>query len=460
MSLPMEISAARLKLKSIRPYLGLLLFSMSEVESPGLKTFGVDRWMRFYYDPEVVKKWSIDEIVGALYHECCHLLRRHHRRSELLFSSYSDKFDKGAFHRLSNQAEDLEINDDITKEYAAIKESGLPDRHKGFIKLPKEALKVTDYQILGVKDGMLFEEIFHILARRRPQPPPIAGSTKRAGQIAENDNHGASRDGAQEAAPASGRCGSCAGGEFEWERGGGSNTESGLTETEVDIVLRRTAKEIISYAKSIGSVPEHMLRSANLILEPQISWHRQLTSCIRNSVAVASGYFDYSWRKNSRRHDQWDRILMPALVAPVPNVAIVCDTSGSMSECDLSAVMGEIKGILRAIGYRDRVAVLSCDSDVHVVQRVFTETQVNLVGGGGTDMGAGIAAASKLRPAPDIIVVLTDGLTPWPPEPPPRSKVIVCIVSDHEDVSCPQWATSIRIKPTRLASAQEELGPI
>jgi len=37
---------------------------------------------------------------------------------------------------------------------------------------------------------------------------------------------------------------------------------------------------------------------------------------------------------------------------------------------------------------------------------------VKLLGGGGTDMGAGLARAAELRPKPDIIVVLTDGTLP------------------------------------------------
>ena len=68
-------------------------------------------------------------------------------------------------------------------------------------------------------------------------------------------------------------------------------------------------------------------------------------------------------------------------------------------------------------GGRDRsgrAAVLACDAAVAPAQRVTSARQVKLIGGGGTDMGAGIAAASALRPRPAIAVVLTDGDTPWP----------------------------------------------
>ncbi|HEY5855069.1 MAG TPA: hypothetical protein VIW24_13695, partial [Aldersonia sp.] len=35
-------------------------------------------------------------------------------------------------------------------------------------------------------------------------------------------------------------------------------------------------------------------------------------------------------------------------------------------------------------------------------------------GGGGTDLRTGFAKALRARPRPDVLVVLTDGQSPWP----------------------------------------------
>jgi predicted metal-dependent peptidase len=86
---------------------------------------------------------------------------------------------------------------------------------------------------------------------------------------------------------------------------------------------------------------------------------------------------------------------------------------------------------------------------VHAVRRVVSSRQVTLAGGGGTDMGRGIAAAAELRPRPSIIIVLTDGFTPWPPQPPPGARVIVGLLTQAEThfgvPSGPEWARTILI---------------
>jgi predicted metal-dependent peptidase len=86
--------------------------------------------------------------------------------------------------------------------------------------------------------------------------------------------------------------------------------------------------------------------------------------------------------------------------------------------------------------------VLSCDATAHAAQRVVDARQVRLVGGGGTDLRVGLAAALELRPAPDLVVVLTDGFTPWPAAR-PRVPVVVGLMDPAGAV--PEWATAVPI---------------
>ena len=114
-----------------------------------------------------------------------------------------------------------------------------------------------------------------------------------------------------------------------------------------------------------------------------------------------SGMVDYSYRRPSRRAESTPSVIMPTLERPVPDVAIVCDTSGSMTGTLLARVLSEVEALLQRVGLRGtKVRVLSCDAQVHTVKRVSRASQIDLLGGGGTDMGEGITQALALRPRP------------------------------------------------------------
>jgi predicted metal-dependent peptidase len=71
--------------------------------------------------------------------------------------------------------------------------------------------------------------------------------------------------------------------------------------------------------------------------------------------------------------------------------------------------------------------------------------QVRLVGGGGTDLRVGIGAAEASRPRPDVVIVLTDGLTPWP-ERPGRARLVVALIGGAAAApSVPAWATTVLV---------------
>ena len=77
-------------------------------------------------------------------------------------------------------------------------------------------------------------------------------------------------------------------------------------------------------------------------------------------------------------------------------------------------------------------------------------TLEDVAGRGGTDMGAGVAFAATLRPRPTVIVVVTDGYTPWP-DVKPRVPVVVCIVGRGDLTplaeATPALATTVVVDP-------------
>ncbi|WP_186404932.1 VWA-like domain-containing protein [[Actinomadura] parvosata] len=132
----------------------------------------------------------------------------------------------------------------------------------------------------------------------------------------------------------------------------------------------------------------------------------------------------------------------------------------------LEQALAELDGVLRATGHR-WLEVICCDTEAYPAQRVRAAAQVELVGGGGTDLRPGFEAATGA----DVVVVLTDGDTPWPARR-PRPYVIVCLfdpnISPGPDPSrglsnsdfrpgsgdrhsVPAWASVVRVPQERSA---------
>jgi predicted metal-dependent peptidase len=115
-----------------------------------------------------------------------------------------------------------------------------------------------------------------------------------------------------------------------------------------------------------------------------------------------------------------------------------------MSEELLAMALAEVEGLLRALGMARQLRVLACDAAAGPAQRVSRARQVTLTGGGGTNMGAGLAAAYALRPCPAVTVVLTDGYTPWPDAAPKGMRVVAGLLGDDAP-GAPRWARAVRV---------------
>lgn len=126
----------------------------------------------------------------------------------------------------------------------------------------------------------------------------------------------------------------------------------------------------------------------------------------------------------------------------VANVAVIVDTSGSATDEMLEEALGHIRAMLHTV--KAWVTVLAADTEVWAAGRVTSALQAKqlLIGGGGTRMNEAIACVVKLRPRPDIIVALTDGLTPWP-DTPLFMPVIAAIFQGGGDDSVPPWIKSV-----------------
>jgi predicted metal-dependent peptidase len=403
-------AAARLWAATRFPYLATGVFGAAVIPDPGSGTVSVDESWRMRADPGLTAGWTPAQLGSVLIHHVCHLLRSHGERAQAVGAGPDDA-------RAWLRAADAEINDDLVP-------AGLD--------LPGRPILPQD---LGARDGLLAEQYFeHVRAReasgRGAGSGPGAGKPARSESSGQGETAGSWLD-----------CGSGADGV---PRAG--DEPGGLAGWQADLLRRQVAQDIIAHGRQPGTVPAGLLRWAQEILHPQVDWRRLLAAELRRAVAQVAGAVDYSYRRPSRRSAVAGDVVLPALRRPVPEVAVVCDTSGSMTEDLLTMVLAEVEGLLRALGLARQVRVLACDTAVAPARRVTSARQVELIGGGGTDMGAGLAAAVALRPRPAVTVVLTDGYTPWPAQAPKGTRVVVGLLGAQAP-EAPSWARAVRVEP-------------
>jgi len=229
-----------------------------------------------------------------------------------------------------------------------------------------------------------------------------------------------------------------------WELGNDHAESPALSEAEAEIVRGEVARAILEHARSRGSVPGGMLRWAQEIANPTIPWQKVMAYHLRNGVRLTVGRTRPTYERIHRRVGVTDsRVRLPGSYSLKPRVAVVVDTSGSVTDRMLSHALGEIQGILRQVGAE--VVVLAVDAHAHTAQKVNRVDQIRLVGGGGTDMRLGIEAAIKQRPGPDVIVVLTDGITPWPQEKPPVPVIAGILGEGDSDYPVPEFIRQVKI---------------
>src|SRR6516162_1043502 len=387
-----QLAAARLWATDRFPYLATGLFGAQVVAAPGSGTVSVDEHWRMRADPDLVAGWTAAQLGSVLVHHVCHLLRTHGERAQAVGVRAEDAPDWV-------RAADAEINDDLIP-------AGLD--------LPGRPVLPAD---LGAPDGLLAEQYFEASTRDCSAKNDMAS----AGDWLD--------------------CGSGADGVSRPDDG-----PPRLPAWQADLLRRQVAQDVIAHSKQAGTVPAGLLRWAQEILSPKVNWRAVLAAELRRAVAEVSGAVDYSYRRPSRRAAVAGNVVLPALRRPVPEVAVVCDTSGSMTEDLLAEALAEVEGLMRALGMARQVRVLACDTAVGPAQRVNSARQVQLVGGGGTNMGTGIAAAAGLRPRPAVTVVLTDGYTPWPAGAPKGMRVVIGLLGARAP-DAPPWARSVRVEP-------------
>ena len=385
--------------RGLAPYFGSILRGLIRKEMDdatravfalrGLKpTMGVSADGILTWAPEYVDSFADDklhELAYSLFHEAMHIALKHIERSEALGIVPEPTADYFAKASIANMAQDACVNEEIEKVANAVKDFKIP---KGWV----------TPEALNQPRGLVFEERYRRLLK------DVEKEQQKGGGSGKKTVPGAGK----------GHCGGCAGHPQPGEPEGGKS-EEGRSEAEMERFRKESAEMIKEMAsKDRGLVPDSLQRWAENLLKPAtIPWREKLARIVRGAVAYKSGASDLTFAKLSRRQAGVGygvgRPIVPALHAPVPEVSVLIDVSGSVSQEQLTTAASELQGILSATGAN--VLVATVDAALQGIRecRTIQDAVALFTGGGGTVLIHGWNALLKRKPPAGVIIAMTDG---------------------------------------------------
>ncbi len=172
-------------------------------------------------------------------------------------------------------------------------------------------------------------------------------------------------------------------------------------ETQWQQHLAGAAQQAIQSGKMDGA----MARLVDHFLQPQLPWRVLLARYM-----TASARDDYSYtRPSSRRSGE---AIFPSMRSGQVEVVVALDTSGSISEEEISEFVSEVNGLKGQM--RARVTLLSCDQEIVGEPREFAPWEELVVdtdslrGGRGTSFVPVFEWIDQRDSRPDLLLYFTD----------------------------------------------------
>jgi predicted metal-dependent peptidase len=333
--------------------------------------------------------------VAVIKHEALHLLFKHLFRTDI----------KNYEPTLFNIAADLVVNQFI-----------------GSWKLPEGAVTLDTFPDLGLEQNQTLEWYYKKLSKLQNSLPPSSLRNASVFNIDENT------------APKSSEALSKIMEEKDQKRGDHSKwgtppTAKGqidgiAAETELDRMIIQARER--TPAKYWGTIPGEINTLIDILIEnrrPKVDWRRTLRIFSSNSRRT---YIFSTMHRISKRYGTRPGIK----VKQFQKVAVVIDTSGSVSDDDIAVFFTEIHAMYRSGA---EILVIECDSEVGETYKYDGRLPTEVSGRGGTEFDPAFAFLRSNRLTHfDGCIYLTDGYAAEPTIKPPCPLLWV-ITPDGDD---------------------------
>lgn len=404
-----DFRTARLRATKMMPYMTKAIMSTVPIEAKGIGTMATDCYLRIYYDPVVFDQWTLDEASGVVLHEMMHCFSKHDVRAKARIGDKPSEEQRFKW----NIAADVAINQMLIEAR---------------VTLPKGCVTTDTF---GWPKNLSTEEYYELADKLPTQKIPSDLMGKGTGEGSGSIADGVARE--YEAGKPGGK------------EKDGSDTPHGLGSYERKRLDRVVANDIAEASRKAGNVPGGLKRIADSILKPVFDPRREILAEVKYALNCTKGFGDSTWTLPNRRTPPTG-LRLPKNVAPVPKPVLIFDTSGSMNSSDLALCRGVLADVFKSLPSQDGVRVITGDTHMGSCQKAFNNASVELVGGGGTDMGALMLYAAEKFPEADVMIVVSDGYTPWPPKP-LRQKCLALLTQKSERGSVPDWIRTVYIRP-------------
>jgi predicted metal-dependent peptidase len=361
------------KLVAFKPLYGTIFLYLKKVQVDNVPTMGVGPYRRtglaLFYNPDFVNSLTEKQIRSVLQHEALHVLLHHIFRAQHY----------GYNHVVYNIAADLAINCNI---------EGLPE----WVYFP-EKLGFEDYQSADWYYDKIKEQA---KANGKSLDDLISDMD---GDLL--DDHSS------------------------WEEGeDGEGVDAEVLKEKIKGINEKAIKA--QQERNWGSIPGGLAEAILAANRPTVDWRRELRYFINKLVqrgrkaTRSRPNRRYGYSQPGSKRNYTSRIL------------VALDTSGSVSNQDLSDFVAEINGMFTLV----QCDVICFDTQVYGDPKAYTKkrSSIDVEGRGGTSFGPVLDLAEES--GYEGVILFTDGFAPFPPKP-IHTRVMWALTKSGEGVEPP-----------------------
>ena len=350
------ISATKIRLRKLSPFFAALSL-YAEIDFSNEVQLAATNGKKIIFNPITYIQLPPSERDGVFLHELLHMALLHHLRRGV------------RDHYIFNIAADIVVNGMIVNE--------------GNFKIPKYGIRDKDLEHLSV------EEIYELIIKNKKK------YNFNLVDLINDDKDSEDKD----------------------SKGKGNDLKTGISDLNTEVEIRNYWKQAINDAKLItkgsseNALPESFERNFGEVLEPEVDWKTKLWNFLVRTP-TDFGEFD--------RRLIYSGLYLENLEGESINVFCCIDTSGSISDYEISKFMREIKGIINAypnLNCRLWYADHECYGPYNIDSM---ENVPKPKGGGGTDFVPFFEDITKkeFNNNEGVCIYLTDGYGYFPEKEP------------------------------------------